>query len=296
MTGKGGVGRTTVAAAMALAAARHGKRTLLLEIGDPEGGYSAVGRKFGREHLTPDPERSGVERLSLAHLWATRGHELFARTVIPSGPLVRAALASKPLQKFLIAAPSFYEMGVFFHLLTLLEDELRPGVPRHEVVVLDMPATGHTLALTSLPELLLEILPGGPIPRYMRRGQAFLNDPAKGVAWVVTLPEQLPVTEALELVEGLRETKVTPAGVIMNRIPSDPFTPEERTALEAVLARQPMHGEMAFHRIGRSRAAEDRLAKEADLPVVELPLTGAGGATEAHVALSELLYARMEAA
>ena len=56
VTGKGGVGRTTVAAALASAAASHGKRVLLTEIGDPEGGYSAIGRKFGREHLTPDPQ------------------------------------------------------------------------------------------------------------------------------------------------------------------------------------------------------------------------------------------------
>ncbi len=77
-----------------------------------------------------------------------------------------------------------------------------------------MPATGHTLALTSLPEILLDALPDGPIPRYMREGQAYLNDPEKGLAWIVTLPELLPVTEALELIDGLRATRVTPAGVI----------------------------------------------------------------------------------
>ena len=75
VTGKGGVGRTTLSAALATAAARHGKRVLLTEIGDPEGGYSAIGRKFGREQLTPDPEPLGPPGLRGCHVWATRGQE-----------------------------------------------------------------------------------------------------------------------------------------------------------------------------------------------------------------------------
>ena len=82
ITGKGGVGRTTVAAALAVAAASHGKRVLLTEVGDPDGGYSAIGRKFGREHLTPDPEPLGPRDLRGCHVFASRGHELFARKII----------------------------------------------------------------------------------------------------------------------------------------------------------------------------------------------------------------------
>lgn len=271
VTGKGGVGRTTVSAALATAAARHGKRVLLTEIGDPEGGYSAIGRKFGREQLTPDPEPLGPPGLRGCHVWATRGQELFARSVIPAGPLIRAALNSKALRKFVTAVPSLYELGVFFHLLTLLQAEDRDGRPEHEVIVADMPATGQTLALTSLPEILLDALPEGPIPRAMREGQVYLNDPTKCVAWVVTLPEVLPVTEALELIDGLRATHVMPAGVLLNRIPEDPFDPEEREALEALLAARPMHGELAFHRIGTAQAAEDRLRAGTELPIVRIP-------------------------
>lgn len=271
VTGKGGVGRTTVAAALALAAARHGKRVLLTEIGDPEGGFSAVGRKFGRDHLTPDPKPLGETGLLGCHVWAAKGQELFAHSVIPAGPLIRAALNSKALRKFVTAVPSLYELGLFYHLLTLLKAENKDGRPTHEVIVADMPATGQTLALTSLPRILLDALPEGPIPRYMREGQSFLNDPEKCAAWVVTLPELLPVTEALELIEGLRSTEVEPGGVILNRVPEDPFDPAERAALEKLLARQPMHGELAFRRIGIARDAADRLYKESDIPIFELP-------------------------
>ena len=294
VTGKGGVGRTTVAAALATAAAGHGKRVLLAEIGDPEGGYSAVGRRFGRDRLAPDPEPLGPEGLLGCHVFATRGHELFAHSVIPAGPLIRAALRSKALSKFVTAVPALYELGLFYHLLTLLQAVHEDGRPEHEIIVADMPATGQTLALTSLPEILLDALPDGPIPRCMRQGQAYLNDPAKGVAWIVTLPELLPVTEALELIEGLRATNVVTAGVILNRIPEDPFEQEERAALSELLAAQPMYGELAFQRIGAARAAEEQLRAGTDVPIIELPALADDAPIELQRSLSQRLGQLMQ--
>jgi anion-transporting ArsA/GET3 family ATPase len=271
VTGKGGVGRTTVAVALAEAAAAHGKRVLLTEVGHPDEGESAIGRPFGVKRLSPDPEPLGPDGLWGCHVFATRGHERFAQRVVPAGPVIRAALASKSLRKFVAAVPSLYELGLFYHLLTLLQAEDDRGEPRHEIIVADMPATGHTLGLTRLPGILLDALPDGPIPAAMREGQAYLNDPAKGLAWVVTLPELLPVTEALELIDGLRESDVTPAGVFLNRVPEDPFEQGEREALSALLARQPMHGELGFRRIGEAREMRSRLAASTELPILELP-------------------------
>jgi anion-transporting ArsA/GET3 family ATPase len=270
VTGKGGVGRTTVAVALAHAVARAGRRVLLAEIGDPEGGYSAIGRKFGREHLTPEPEPL-AEGIMGCHLWAIRGHELFARSVIPAGPLIKAALASKPLRRFLVAAPSLHELGVLYHILSLLKEKNEQGRPRHEVFIVDMPATGHTLALTSLPAIILDLLPVGPMARAIREGQSYLNDPTKGAAWVVTLPEQLPVSEALELLGGLRSTEIPTGGVILNRMPKNPFTDEEHDVLELLLDETPMHGEIAFRRIGSAHVSMERLKERASVPVWELP-------------------------
>ncbi len=269
VTGKGGVGRTTVAVALARVAAQAGKRVLLAEVGDPEGGYSPCGRHFGVEHLSEHPRPIGDGVLG-AHLWARAGHESFLSTVLPAPPLVRAAVRSKSLSKFLIAAPSFHEMGVFYHLLTLLKAQRKDGTPEHELIVIDMPATGHTLALTGLPDILLRLIPRGPIATAMREGQAFLNHPKSAAAWIVTLPEQLPVTESLELLDGLRETKVPAGAVVLNRFPRDPFTSEERAALDAVLHTQPMHGSMAFHRIATAAEQLERL-RGIDVPIMRLP-------------------------
>ena len=263
---------------------------LLVEVGHPDGGDSGIGRPFGRRQLLPDPAPLGPAGLLGCQVEATRGHERFAHSVIPAGPLIRAALASKALRRFVAAVPSLYELGLFYHLLTLLEAKDARGEPEHEIIVADMPATGHTLGLTRLPEILLDSLPDGPIPRAMREGQAYLNDPAKALAWCVTLPELLPVTEALELADGLRETHVTPAGVILNRVPDDPFEPDEREAIAALLAEQPMHGELAFRRIEEARAMRAQLAASTDLPVLELPDHGDASGGTLRAALVGILH------
>ena len=266
LTGKGGVGRTTVTAALARATAHQGRRVLLLEIGDPDEGASPLARLFGREHLPIEP--TALEPgLFGARLWAPVGHEGFLKAHLPGGALISAALRSKALARFLVAAPSFHEMGLFYHLLMLLEAK-----PAWDQVILDMPATGHALALTGLPEVLLRLIPRGPIAKAMRRGQAYMNDPTQAVAWVVALPEQLPVTEAIELMAGLRATGMTVGGVLLNRMPADPFNATEQVELAGFMAGRAVHGEVAWGRLVDARIAAARLrAEEADLPILTLP-------------------------
>lgn len=273
ITGKGGVGRTSVTAGLALAIARRGKRVLALEIGDPEGGHSALGRTFGHDKLdeTPRPVAPGVHA---CQLWAPTGHESFLRSVLPSVALVKAALRSKALQKFLVAAPSFHEMGIFYHLLSMLRARHGgPGSqePQHEALLIDMPATGHALALTSLPDILLRLVPGGVIADAMREGQACINNPEETSAWIVTLPEQLPISESIELLDGLRETRVPVGGFLLNRYPDEPFDEDEGAALEERLAQGPLRGQRTWRRIQATRRSSERLHRSVDLPVFTLP-------------------------
>ena len=99
-----------------------------------------------------------------------------------------------------------------------------------------------------------------------------MNDPEKCLAWIVTLPEPLPVTEAIELVDGLHQTHVTTGGIVLNRIPPDPFSPAQREALAPVLARQAVQGSRAFRRTDAVAAARSQIAEATSLPVVEARL------------------------
>ena len=228
-------------------AQRRGVRALITEVGDDPEDYSPLARHFGRDCLPTSPEEL-APGIRGAVLLARTGQERFLRTVLHSSTLSRAALGSDVLRRLLSAGPSFREMGVFFQLLSYLQATSGDDQPEYPLILVDMPATGHTLSLTSLPDLLLRLVPRGPIAVALRAGQSYLNDPAQAAAWVVTLPETLPISECLELVEGLERTKVPVGGIILNRIPVDPYTPRERAGLAPLLVGNDTLGTESFRK------------------------------------------------
>lgn len=275
VTGKGGVGRTTVSAALAKAAAKKGIRVLITEIGEPDGDYTPLAKIFGRDTFPASPVEvaPGVDGCVL---WPRNGHEAFFRTVIPVNAVVKAAMGSGALRKLLDTAPSFREMGIFYHIYTLLEAELRPGTPKYDLVIVDMPASGHTLGLTGLPERLLALMPTGPIAEAMHRGRPYFTDPELCAAWIVTLPEVLPITESLELIDGLKEHDTPVGGILVNRVLEDPFSPAERAALEPVLNASHYGHERFVGVVQSTRALED-LRSRTPVPTIEIsefPLQG----------------------
>ena len=286
VVGKGGVGRTTMTASMARAAARAGKRVLVTEIGEPGGDYSPLARLYGRDSLPAEVKdlEPGVRGCVL---WSRAGHTLFLQRVLPVPALVRAGMRSGSLNRLLDAAPSFNEMGVFYRLLSLILQERDDGSPEHEMIFVDMPATGHSLALTGLPQILLRLMPTGPIADLMREGQAYLNDPALAAACVVTLPETLPVTECLELIDGLRDTKIPVGTVLVNKVIADSFDDAERAELEDVLDGQPIFGAARFRAMAQIEKSIERLVRSAGVPLTRVPeFTGVGDELVSEVAES----------
>jgi anion-transporting ArsA/GET3 family ATPase len=270
VTGKGGVGRSLVTAALAKAAAKRDVRPLVAEIGDDPSDYSPLARYFGRDRLPIKPEElaPGVRGVVLL---ARTGQEGFLRTALHSSTLARAALSSDALRRLLSAGPSFREMGVFFQLLTYLKEQSSKGEPTYPLILVDMPATGHTLSLTGLPDLLLRLMPKGPIATALREGQSYLNDPERAAALVVTLPETLPVSEALELLEGLARTSMPVGGVIVNRLPADPFSEEERAALRPMFEKRDVLGAEGFRRPDLAKRETARLRGGMRHPLYSLP-------------------------
>ncbi|MCA2979598.1 MAG: arsenic transporter [Myxococcaceae bacterium] len=269
ITGKGGVGRSVMTAALAKVAAGRGRRVLVTEIAEEGDDYSPLARHWGRERLPrlPEPLELNVQGCALL---ARTGQELFLKSVLRSATLARAAISSDALRRLLSAGPSFREMGVFFQLLTALRDQTGGG-PTHQLILIDMPATGHTLSLTGLPELLLRLVPGGPIAAALKEGQRYLNDPALAAAWVVTLPETLPVSECLELIDGLGKTKMPVGGVVVNRMPADPFTAAEREALTPLVEQYAWLGRELFRKPLVAHRELARLRSHTRLPVFVTP-------------------------
>ncbi|MBX3226811.1 MAG: arsenic transporter [Labilithrix sp.] len=267
VTGKGGVGKTTVAATLARYFAASGKRVLATEIAGDDDPSSALAAALGASTITEEP-REIAPNLWLASLSPSTGHQRFLRDVLPMKVLADAAMRAGAIRRFLSAAPTFPEMGILYRLLDLQRAKRKDGSWTYETIICDLPATGHALALAQVPEALLKVITSGPIAAAVKEGLAFLLDPKQVGGVIVTLPETLPVSEAIELAEGVAKHRIPLARVVVNRVPFDPFDAEERAFLDRALAgRPPTLGVRTLERIDRARAAIERLTASVAIPV-----------------------------
>jgi anion-transporting ArsA/GET3 family ATPase len=228
VTGKGGVGKTAVAAALAKVAHAQGNRVLIAEVTPEISSPSPLLALFGRPTLEGDGDEP---QLLAPNLYGIRlspsiGHRAFLRSALRVRLLVDAAMRSAALTRFLMAAPTFPEVGTLYQLVSLIR------LRAFDQIVLDLPATGHALALVSLPRTVNRIVPSGLIGDAIREGLETLTDPERTAAVVVTLPESMPVTEASELIAGLERCSIATGAAVLNRMAVDPFSTPERAALE----------------------------------------------------------------
>jgi len=256
VTGKGGVGKSTLTAALGQKLASQGKRVLIAEIVPFHDTPSQLAGALGGVRPGEEPTLF-ANNLWVALLTPTIGHLRFLQDSLPIRLLADAAMRSQGLRKFLSAAPGFSDMGVMYRMLDLMRREHPSGGPMFEVCIVDSPATGHALALAQIPEFLTRVIPGGPIYRAAAEGVRILTDPSICGTVVVTLPETLPVTEAMELEKGLAKHKLAVSAIVVNRVPKDPFSPDERRALSEVLknGNSTVFGARELRRIERAETA-----------------------------------------
>ena len=271
VTGKGGVGKTTVTASLARFAASRGKRVLCAEIAGDPAASSALADALGVDHLDIEPVTVS-ENIKAVLLAPHLGHTKFLRDVLPMKLLADAAMRSAAIRRFLAAAPTFPEMGVLYRLLDLVRMKRRDGSDEHEMIIVDLPATGHALALAQIPASLLRIIPTGPIATAVREGLDLLEDVKRTGALIVTLPETLPVSEAIELARGIRENGIPLAHVVVNRVPFDPFDAKEAALVRELVSQPlpaPVLGARTLERIDRAKTALERL-RAIDVPMTTL--------------------------
>ena len=196
VTGKGGVGKSVVTAALGKLMAARGRHVLLLEI-DP------------REtiHQLLDAPPSGGEvvevapRLYLRHLDARAALDDVVRDRLKVTMLVERVLASPIYQHFTEGAPGLKETAVFGTVLRLLRGHRPKGLRQLDMVILDAPATGHGVTLLAAPGLVADVIRTGPIGHLAADIAAFMADPDQTGVVVVTTAEEMPVQEAVELID-----------------------------------------------------------------------------------------------
>jgi anion-transporting ArsA/GET3 family ATPase len=217
LSGKGGVGRTTVAAALARAAAARGKRVLIAQTDAVERLGKMLGRPgpIGPTVVTVAPGIDAVNMTPRASL-----HQ-YALLVLKYEAVYRAIFENRAVRGFLAAVPGLdaYAMlgKTWWHTTEM--DPARRAL-KYDLVILDGPASGHAIAMLRIPRGIVEAIPAGPIARDARSLVDLLADPTRTAFVNVTRPEELPAQETLELTRAARsELGVALGPVIVNAVP-----------------------------------------------------------------------------
>jgi len=275
VTGKGGVGKSTIALAMGMAGAARGKRTIVCEISKQENasrlfrkgeiGFNEVGVAENLWAISIDPDESMREYL-LLQLKVRAARDLLVR--------------SRLFNYLAAATPGLRELVTIGKIWELAQPRRRVKKAReYDLVVVDAPATGHGIAFLQTPRTFAGIARVGPIHNQAKALDRYITDhQTTGVA-IVSIPEEMPVNESASLERTLDEQ----VGVAVDRVYMNAMYPERfdqadaRELQEALdgangLARAPINAALSQYRRSLTQREQlERLKRQVSSPIKSLP-------------------------
>jgi anion-transporting ArsA/GET3 family ATPase len=230
VSGKGGVGKSTICSALALAASREGKRVLLVEMDEKE----RISRLFGTSPV--GYEGAQVQpNIFLRNLAPMFAMDDFVRTRVTVKRLAKQILESQIYRYFVAAAPGLKEFVTLGKIMMLEDEKTRSGKPVYDLIIVDAPATGHGVAFLRVPFAAADVLKVGWVGRQSDLIIKLLTDPKKTMLAIVTLPEEMPVNETMEMCESVEELLGIPIGyIIINSVFPDVLRKRDAALFETM--------------------------------------------------------------
>jgi anion-transporting ArsA/GET3 family ATPase len=304
LSGKGGVGKSVVGAALALAAHDRGKRVLLVEVDAPLEAARYLGAR-----AVGSRETEVLPGISTVNLSPTGVMDEYVRRIVPIDLLARRVLENPIYHRFFAAAPGLKDLMVLGKIMVI--EEARSGWgrrPPYDLILVDAPATGHGLAFLKVPLAASEAVPVGPVGHNARRILRMLRDPRRTALVVVAIPEEMAVVEAVQFHRmATEDVGIHASALILNACHERRFSEVEEAEILRMAAQAPggrlapgvglaaalVAGRRHIRRRKLTRFYQNRLKRALPLPLVSLPFL-----FEEELGLSSirLLAARLEAA
>jgi anion-transporting ArsA/GET3 family ATPase len=276
VTGKGGVGKTTVAAALGLAAASAGRRTIVCEVAQQE----RMSRVFRREGVGYSETRLETDLYAIS-IDPERSMEEYLRSQVKPSALYPLLFENRLFQYFAAATPGMRELVTIGKVWELAQFERRnPEAMPYDLVIVDAPSTGHGLGILRTPRTFRDVARVGPIRRQAEKIDAFITDSDATGFVAVALPEEMPVNETVEFESNLRDEMGLELDlVVVNALYPERFTDDEAERIEQAADSNGSPGVEAAlkaatfeHRRARTQRAEvARLTDEIGHEPVTLP-------------------------
>jgi len=281
VAGKGGVGKTTVACCLALAAGRAGKKVLLCEVD----GVSRAAQLLGVEPAEPGQAGRVVDGVSVMGIEGSAALAEYLGMVVPVRRFLQAVMKNELYQYFVAAASGLKELmtiGKIWYEAQRAEEH--DGGKKWDVVIVDAPATGHGLQYLRMPSAARDAFGAGLVRREAEKVVDLLADPKRTAIHLVATAEEMPVNETVTMARRIRDELEMPLGALfVNRLHTEQFRKADIEALLTAARGSRQRDRKRLLSEVASRAAEEsgwtrlnkhylrELEKNVPMPRVELP-------------------------
>ena len=276
VAGKGGVGKSTVCAALGLAAAKAGKRTIIAELGTRE----KVPVLFGK---TPHgyQEKEIYPNLFSINVQPDPALREYGKMKLKFERFYKIVFENDAMKKLLKMIPGMNELFLLGKAFNLEREKTRQGEPLWDMVIVDAPATGHGISLLRLPQVILEVIKGGPMASEVRLMRGLLEDPVRTVIHFVSLLEEMPVEETVDLQHQVDTLlKIQKGWLLANQVWPEPISDDDRTIM--AVAKEALSGDSLvqgsckiLETMTQRRALQEKylseLEERVDMPLIQMP-------------------------